>query len=155
MAIMHRDSSEELTHWEPFRGIDRLHEEMNHLFERFLPHSNGEASNLSFVPAAEMEETDDAIHLKLEVPGMSAKDLNVEVTDASVVIQGERKSESRTEEKGMIRSDFSYGQFERRLALPSPVQSDQVQAECKNGVLSLTLPKVASEPRQAVKIAVS
>lgn len=155
MAIMRRDSLEELAHWEPFRGIDRLQEEMNHLFDRLLPHDSGNGDSLAFIPSAEMEETDEAIHLRLEVPGMEAKDLNVEVTDTSVLVQGERKSESQTEEKDMIRSEFSYGRFERRLPLPAPVQTQHVKAECKNGVLSLTLPKVASEPPTAVKIAIN
>ncbi len=152
MAIIQRDPLEELTHWEPFRGIERLQQEMNRLFDRFLPGDNGEIRSLTFVPSAEMEETDDAIHLRLEVPGMEAKDLNVEVTDSSISIKGERKSESKTEEKGMVRSEFHYGKFERRIPLPAHVQTDKVQAECKNGLLNLTLPKVESEQRKAIKV---
>lgn len=155
MAIIQRDPLEELTHWEPFRGMESLQREMNRLFDRFLPMGNGEIRSLTFVPSAEMEETDDAIHLRLEVPGMEAKDLNVEVTDSSISIKGERKSESKTEEKGMVRSEFHYGKFERRIPLPAHVQADKVQAECKNGLLSLTLPKVESEQRKAVKVNVS
>jgi HSP20 family protein len=155
MAIIQRDPLEELTHWEPFRGIESLQREMNRLFDRFLPGGNGEIRSLTFVPSAEMEETDDAIYLRLEVPGMEAKDLNVEVTDSSISVKGERKSESKTEEKGMVRSEFHYGKFERRIPLPAHVQTDKVQAECKNGLLSLTLPKVEAEQRKAVKVNVS
>jgi HSP20 family protein len=86
---------------------------------------------------------------------MEAKDLNVEVTDESVLVMGERKSESKTEEKGIVRSEFHYGKFERRIPLPSHVQTDKVQAECKNGMLKLTLPKVESEKRKAVKVDIS
>jgi HSP20 family protein len=152
MALVRRDPLEELTHWEPFRGIESLQREINRLFDRLIPSGNGEIRSLTFVPSAEMEETDDAIHLKLEVPGMEAKDLNVEVTEESVLIKGERKSESKTEEGGVLRSEFHYGKFERRIPLPVHIQAGQVQAECKNGILTLSLPKVESEQRKAVKV---
>lgn len=155
MAIIHRDPIEEMAHWEPFRGVESLQREINRLFDRLLPSGNGETRSLTFIPSAEMEETDDAIHLKLEVPGMEAKDLNVEVTEESILIKGERKSESKTEAKGVIRSEFHYGKFERRLPLPAHIQTAKVQAECKNGVLNLTLPKIESEQRKSVKVNVT
>ena len=155
MAIIHRDPLEEMAHWEPFRGVENLQREVNRLFDRLLPSGNGEIRSLTFVPSAEMEETDDAIHLKLEVPGMESKDLNVEVTEESILIKGERKSESKTEAKGIIRSEFHYGKFERRIPLPAHIQTDKVQAECRNGMLSLTLPKIESEQRKSVKVSVT
>ncbi|MGA7932581.1 MAG: Hsp20/alpha crystallin family protein [Kovacikia sp.] len=152
MAIIQRDPLEELTHWEPFRGIESLQREMNRLFDRLVPAGNGEIRSLTFIPSAELEETDDAIRLKLEVPGMESKDLTVEVTEESISIKGERKSESKTEDKGVVRSEFHYGKFERRVPLPAHIQTDKVQAECKNGILNLMLPKVESEKRKAVKV---
>jgi HSP20 family protein len=152
MAIIHRDPLEEITHWEPFRGVENLQREINRLFERLTPGGNGEIRSLTFMPSAEIEETDNEIYLKLEVPGMEAKDLTVEVSDESILIAGERKSESKTEEKGIVRSEFHYGKFERRIPLSSHVQKDQVQAECKNGMLMLTLPKLESEKRKTVKV---
>lgn len=155
MAIIQRDPLEEIAHWEPFRGIENLQREINRLFDRLLPSSNGEIRALTFAPSAEIEETDDAIHLKLEVPGMEAKDLTVEVTERAVSIKGERKSESKTEDKGVVRSEFHYGKFERSIPLPTPIQTDKVRAECKNGLLNLTLPKVESGQQKAVKVDIS
>ena len=155
MAIMQRDSLDKLTHWEPFRGIEQLHQEMNHLFDRLLQEGNGSERSLTFTPSAELEETDQEIHLKLEVPGMEAKDLDVEVTESTVSIKGERKSESKTEEKGVVRSEFRYGSFERVIPLPAPIQTANVQANYKNGLLTLTLPKVQSAPQSTVKVNVS
>lgn len=152
MAITQRDPLEELVHWEPFRDVSSLQREMNRLFDRFLPSSNGEMRSLTFIPSAEMEETNDAVHLKLEVPGMEARDLDVQVTEEWVAIKGERKSESKSEEKGVVRSEFHYGKFERKIPLPAHIQTDHVQAECKNGVLILTLPKVESEQQKSVKV---
>ena len=151
MAITRWQPLKEMEHWEPFREMESLRQEMNHLFERFIPHGNGDSEH-ALMPSAEMEETADAILLKLEIPGLEAKDLDVQVTEDSVTIRGERKSESRTEEKGMIRSEFHYGKFERMISLPAHVQNDQVKAEYKSGILNLTLPKVESEKKVAVKV---
>lgn len=155
MPITRWEPLEELTHWDPFRGVESLQREMNQLFDRFMPTGDGLNKTLRFIPSAEMDETDDAFQLKLEVPGMEAKDLSVDVTETSVSISGERKSESKTEEKGVTRSEFHYGKFERRIPLPAHIQTDQVQAECKNGILRLTLPKVEAEKRKAVKVSIS
>jgi HSP20 family protein len=138
--------------WEPMRSLRQMQQRMNRLMEQFMPSTDGEISAFTSIPSAEMEETADDIRLKLEIPGMEAKDLNVEVTEDSVSISGERKSETKTEEKGMVRSEFHYGKFERIIPLPAYVQNDKVQAEYKNGILTLTLPKVEAEKRKAVKI---
>ncbi|HSM83368.1 MAG TPA: Hsp20/alpha crystallin family protein [Nodosilinea sp.] len=155
MAIMQRDSLDKITHWEPFRGIEQLHQEMNHLFDRLMQEGDGDGRSLTFIPSAELEETDQAIQLKLEVPGMEAKDLDVEVTESTVSVKGERKSESKTEEKGVVRSEFRYGTFERLIPLPVPIQTANVQATYKNGLLTLTLPKVESAPQSTVKVNIS
>jgi HSP20 family protein len=141
-----------LVRWEPLREIETLHRDMNRLFDRLLSSDGGEGVGLSFVPAAEMEETNDAIHLKLEVPGLEPKDINVEVTAESVSISGERKSETRIEDNGITRSEFRYGRFERVIPLPSRIQNDKVYAEYKNGILSLTLPKAEDEKHKVVKV---
>jgi HSP20 family protein len=160
MAITRWEPFSELERWEPFRWepwreLERMQQQMNRLFERLRPGGNSEVGALAFMPTAEMEETDDTVYLKLEVPGLEAKDLDIEVTEESVFISGERKSETKTEEKGMYRSEFRYGKFERQIPLPAHVQSDQAKAEYKNGVLTLTLPKVEGEKRKVVKVNVS
>ncbi|QHG15695.1 Hsp20/alpha crystallin family protein [Nostoc sp. ATCC 53789] len=139
--------------WEPFREIDTLQRQMNRLFDRLMPTTNGgERPGFIFSPAAELEETDDAIRLKLEVPGLEAKDINVEATPESISITGERKTETKSEENGITRSEFRYGKFQRIIPLPSQIQNDKVQAEYKNGILQLTLPKAESEKHKAVKV---
>jgi HSP20 family protein len=126
-----------LVRWEPFREIDSLQKEMNRLFDAFTPTTfgDGEKTGLSRIPAAEMTETNDAIHLKLEVPGLDKKDINVEVSADSVSISGERKSESKTEENGVTRTEFHYGNFHRVIPLPVRIQNTNVTAEYKDGIL--------------------
>ncbi|MGB6168036.1 MAG: hypothetical protein WBF52_10655, partial [Geitlerinemataceae cyanobacterium] len=69
-----------LIRWQPFREIDSLQREMNRLFDRAIVPADLESMETAFVPAAELSETPEAIHLKLEVPGIEAKDLDVQVT---------------------------------------------------------------------------
>jgi HSP20 family protein len=159
MPITRWEPFQELEHWEPFREpfreLDRIQRQMNRLFDRLGPMDKGERAPLDFIPAAEMTESADTVQLKLEIPGLEAKDLTVEVTEDSVSISGERKSETETEENGVVRSEFRYGKFQRMMSLPVHVQNDKVQAEYKNGILLLTLPKVAGEQKKAVKIDIS
>ncbi len=141
-----------LIRWEPFREVESLQREMNRLFDAMNPSSDGVSNNLVFAPAAELQETSDAIHLKIEIPGLEAKDLDVQVTAEAVSIRGERRSESKTEEKGVFRTEFRYGKFQRVIPLPVRIQNDKVEAEYKNGVLTLNLPKAEEEKNKIVKI---
>lgn len=142
-----------LVRWQPFREMQDVQREMNRLFEDMLTPStqtNGLAS--AFSPAAELEETADAYQLKLEVPGMEPNDIDIEVTAEAVAIKGERKTEKKEEGKGMTRTEFRYGHFQRILPLPGRIDNQNVSAEYKNGILHLTLPKVEAEKNKVVKV---
>jgi HSP20 family protein len=141
-----------LIRWEPFREVESLQREMNRLFDTLTPSSEGAVAGSAFTPAAEMHETPEAVHLRIEVPGLEAKDLNVQVSAEAVAISGERKSENRAEDKGVVRSEFRYGKFQRVIPLPTRIQNNSVVAEYKNGVLNLTLPKAEEEKNKVVKV---
>ena len=141
-----------LVRWNPWLEVDTMQRQINRLFEQAsLPATSGTRS-LYRVPAAEIKNTEDAIHLKLEVPGMEAKDIDVQVTENAVFISGERKTENKTEEKGVTRSEFQYGKFQRRIQLPARIQNTNVTAEYKDGILNLTLPKTEQEKNKVVKV---
>ncbi len=141
-----------LVRWNPWREMATLQQQMNRLFDESLVPATGWERSLVRVPAAEMEETKDAIHLRLEVPGIEAKDLDVQVTENAVSISGERKEETKTEENGVTKSEFHYGKFQRVIPLAARIQNTQVQAEYKDGILSLTLPKAEEEKNKVVKV---
>jgi HSP20 family protein len=161
MAITRWEPFRGLERWEPFREVEGLKHEMDRLLERLgrtegerlMPMGNGE--RFMIVPSAEMKETPEEIHLKLEIPGLEAKDLDIEVTEQSVSISGERKSETKTEEQGMVRSEFRYGKFQRIIPLPARIKNDVVNAEYKDGILTLTLPKAEEEKHKTVKVSVN
>ncbi len=143
-----------LIRWEPLREIDTLQREVNRLFDSMTPALERGANGSAFLPAAELHETPDALQLKLEIPGMEPQDLDVQVTAEAVSVSGERRSETKTEEKGVTRSEFRYGSFRRVIPLPVRIQNDRVEAEYKNGILSLTLPKAEAEKNRVVKVQV-
>jgi HSP20 family protein len=142
-----------LARYNPFHELETLQRRMNHLFdESILPHWDWKEDSLSFTPAAELSETDEAVLLKLEVPGMQAEDLDIQVSKDTVSITGERKVENRSEDNGVTRSEFRYGKFQRIISLPALVKNTDVKAEYKDGILHLTLPKAEEEKNKVVKV---
>ncbi len=159
MSIVRRDPLRGLARWqpfgwEPFHELETLRSEMDRMFERWMPDAAGE-DGLAFIPSVEMDETDAEIHLKIEVPGLEANDLTVEVTEDSVSVKGERKSESESESEGTIRSEFHYGRFKRMIPMPTLIQPDHVEANYDKGVIKLTLPKSDKEERKSIKVTIS
>ena len=102
-------------------------------------------SSLKKAETAELDETDDSYSLKLEVPGLELDDINIEATAEAIAISGERRSETKSEQSGLSRTEFRYGKFQRVIPLPGRIQNQQVSAEYKNGILHLTLPKAEGE----------
>jgi HSP20 family protein len=132
--------------------MNAIQRQLNRLFEEDMLPSNIVERTFARVPAAELQETDDALHLKLELPGIEAKELDVQVTEKSVYISGERKSETKTEDKGGTKSEFQYGKFQRLIPLPTRIQNTNVTADYKDGILHLTLPKAEEEKKKVVKL---
>ncbi|KST65227.1 Hsp20/alpha crystallin family protein [Mastigocoleus testarum] len=141
-----------LVRYNPSNEFQSLERSFNRLFDDLIPVNFRELTNFTKTPAAELTETDDALHLKLEVPGMEAKDLDIQVMEDSVSISGERKSETKTEDDGNTRSEFSYGKFYRVIPLNTRIQNTKVTAEYKDGILNLTLPKTTEEKNKVVRV---
>ncbi len=142
-----------LVRYHPWQEMNSLPRQLNRLFDDALTSDNWDNfGNLSKVPAAELTETDDALYLKLEVPGMEAKDLDIQVMANRVAIIGERKSETKSKSNGNTRSEFRYGKFSRVIPLPARIQNTDVTAEYQDGIINLTLPKSEEEKNKVVKV---
>ncbi|MEM7757616.1 MAG: Hsp20/alpha crystallin family protein [Cyanobacteria bacterium P01_A01_bin.40] len=138
-----------LVRYNPWQEMTSFQRQLNRLFDDALVPANWDGfDNLAKIPAAELNETDDALHLKLEVPGMEAKDLDIQVMADRVAISGERKSEINEK----TRSEFRYGKFQRVIPLPVRIQNTNVTADYKDGILNLTLPKAEEEKNKVVKV---
>ncbi|MBE9177191.1 Hsp20/alpha crystallin family protein [Oculatella sp. LEGE 06141] len=146
--------------WDPFREMDILRRQMNRLFYD-LEATNRDSSDVTqgidtaWVPAVELQDTGSELILRAEVPGIDAKNLDVQVMRDAVAIAGEHRSEKRTESEGHFRSEFRYGSFRRVIPLPMQVQNDQVKADLKDGILTLALPKVEAERNRVFKVSLT
>lgn len=131
--------------------LDSIREEMEELFSRalgeedFLP-----ISRIS--PALDLAETDKAIEIQMDVPGLEAKDIDIQVHGTMLTISGERKEEHETKGKTYHRVERRTGSFSRLVTLPCPVMEDAVEAHYKNGILTVKLPK--TDEAKSRKIAV-
>jgi HSP20 family protein len=131
-----------LSHFDPLANL-RLFEDA---FTRLLSEP---ASNRPWSPAVDIYETDNELVLKADLPEVDSKDIDVRVENGTLSIAGERKFEQKSESKGFHRIERSYGSFVRSFAVSNTFDTDQVNAQYRNGVLTVTLPKrEAAKPRQ-------
>ena len=125
--------------------LSRLRNEVDRLFDDFparWPRLDfGRFAAALPAPAIEMTETAKAYKLTVEVPGMDASDIDVNVEGGKLVISGEKKEEREEKEESYSYSERSYGAFERRIELPSGADAESIKAKVRKGVLNITLPK--------------
>lgn len=138
-----------IRYWQPFREIESLRRQIDHAFDELTNSANDPQS--AWTPAIELIDGGDNFLLRAQLPGMSGKDLDVQVTREAVAISGEYRSQ-QDQAQGYLHSEFRYGKFQRVIPLPVAIQNDQVQADFKDGILTLTLPKVTEARNRVVKI---
>ncbi|MGK7872254.1 MAG: Hsp20/alpha crystallin family protein [Xenococcaceae cyanobacterium] len=141
-----------LIRWQPFQEMEHLRRQMDQMFDELTGFNRGYETIAGWKPAVELEEIEDRLILRAEVPGIEAKDLDIDVSRDAVAIRGEHRYGKKTEDKGFFRSELRYGKFERIINLPVEIEQEKVQAEFKNGILTLTLPKVEDTRRNVVKV---
>jgi len=131
-------------------GLATLHHEMDDLFDSFFSGLDRPFAGYKAWPAIDVAEEDNAIVVRAEVPGCKAEDIDISVFGNRLTISGEKKLTEEKKEKGYYHVESSYGSFRRELTLPTDVDQDKIDAVCKDGVLSITLPK--AEKSKAVKV---
>jgi len=144
----------------PFTLMRRFSEQMDNLFADFglgrgllAPIEKG--TNLAqglWSPQVEMFERGKNIVVRADLPGLTKDDVNVEVADNGITIEGERKNENEEKGEGYYRSERAYGRFYRRLPLPEGVKAEDAQATFRNGVLEITMPAAKPEQRKSRRL---
>lgn len=126
--------------WPTFGRLLNLNDELDRLFETPLQ---------AWAPALDVHEDKDKFTVNLELPGLKREDIEVHLEDGSLIISGERKSETVSEGTEVHRQERYYGKFSRALTLPTAVAADKVKAAYKDGILTVTLPKAEeAKPKQ-------
>jgi HSP20 family protein len=143
-----------ITRWDPYREVVALQNRVNSLF-RDLNEGDDPVAAASFVPAVDIYEDAHKVVLKLEVPGVEQKDLDVRVENHTLTVKGERNFEKEEKEENFHRIERRYGSFYRAFTLPSTVDTENVAASYNAGVLKLELKKKPeAQPKQIqVKVA--
>jgi HSP20 family protein len=143
-----------LTRWEPFREFSTLQDRMNRLFRESFSDPGRDESLVasSFAPAVDVYEDEHNVTLKIEVPGIDEKDIDIRVENNLLTVHGERKIEKEEKEENYRRVERQYGSFTRTFTLPNTVDTDNVQASYDKGVLKINLPKKAEAKPKQIKV---
>jgi HSP20 family protein len=142
-----------ITRWDPFRELATLQDRMNRLFQETAGSGETSLTNSgAFIPPVDVYEDEHGLRLKLEVPGIEEKDLDVRIENNVLTIRGERKFEKEEKEENFHRIERRYGSFARSFTLPNTIDVEKVGAEYKNGVLSLQLAKKAEAKPKQIKV---
>src|ERR1700731_4841579 len=146
-----------LSRWEPFRELSTMQDLMNRMSrlsrESHSPEGPEDAlTTTSFAPPVDIYEDEHTITLKLEVPGIDEKDINVHIDNNTLTVQGERKIEKEEKEENFRRIERQYGSFTRSFTLPSSVDPTQVMAHYDQGMLKISLPKKAEAKPKQIKV---
>jgi len=142
-----------LTRWEPFREFATLQDRMNRLFRDSFGEGREEALTTStFAPAVDVYEDEHHITLKVEVPGIEEKDIDVRIENNTLTVHGERKYEKEEKEENYRRVERQYGSFTRSFTLPTTVSTEDVHANYDKGVLKIKLAKKAEAKPKQIKV---
>jgi HSP20 family protein len=145
-----------MTRWEPFHGLNTLHEQVNRFFEDgFAASRAGQADLANWAPAVDIYETENELVVKADLPEVHEKDIDVRVENGTLTIRGERKFSKEVHEDNYLRVERAYGTFTRSFSLPNTVNTEAIKAEYKNGVLTVSMPKREETKPKQIKISVS
>ncbi|MFN0205296.1 MAG: Hsp20/alpha crystallin family protein [Planctomycetota bacterium] len=136
----------------PIRELTRLHDSFDSLFGRRFPQLTTNDQN--FCPALDVSENKDMYLVRVELPGLDAKDINITCDNTRLTIRGEKRSDREEKEKTYHRIERSYGTFTRTLELPSPFDETKVNAVFQKGILEIELPKSPEQKGREVQIRV-
>ena len=146
-----------LIRWEPARELNTIQNEMNRLFNTFFEtapaQGNDSAAGRRWIPAMDLAENEHDFVLRVDLPGLSEDDVNIELEDNVLTISGQRKAEHEERKEGYYRVERTFGRFSRSLTLPEGIDPEKVDAHFDRGVLEVTIPK--PEQRKPRKVTIS
>ncbi len=139
----------------PVGNLFSLHNEMGKIFGDLFASQENETSgdSTSWMPTVDISETENGFELLAELPGVTKDDVHISVKDDLLTIKGEKRQEKTDDSKDYRRIERHYGSFERKFTLPPKVEADNIKAEFKDGVLTLSIPKPEDVKPKEIPIA--
>ena len=139
--------------WDPLQELNAMQERMNRLFELSRGRVYGAPLAAGgWQPAVDIYEDAAEVVVKMELPEVDQKDIDVRIEEQTLIIEGERRLEREEARHNYLRIERSYGPFHRTFSLPASVDQDQVHASCEMGVLKIVLPKKPSAKARQVEV---
>ncbi len=143
--------------WDPFRNVAALQDRINRIFDESFSRTadlDDDISMSAWKPLVDIYETDEAIILKAELPGIKKDDVSVEVKDNVLTLKGVRTEEKEIKEKNYYRKERAFGTFSRSFNLQHRIQPDKIKARFKDGVLKIEIPKPEEEKPKQITVKV-
>lgn len=145
-----------ITHWDPFRNLTTLQDQVNRLFEGSFSQGRGAQSDLAtWAPAVDIFEAQNELVAKVDLPGVDEKDIDIRLENNTLTIRGERKFEKSVNEDNYLRVERAYGSFTRTFSLPNTINAEGINATYSNGVLTVHMPKREESKPKQVKVNVA
>ena len=142
-----------LSAWrEPFPAFPMIREEMGDLLSRVWGNGAEEWFGGTLTPSVDVSETDGTVEVRMDLPGVKANEIEIQINNNVLTISGERKEEKEEKGRTFHRVERRIGSFSRSLALPAAVAEDKVNAEYHEGVLKVTLPKTEQSKAHKIKV---
>ena len=134
-------------------GTGPLRQEMERFFDRFFEPGDSESFAVGeWAPRLDLSETKDALIVKVEVPAIDPKEIQLSIMEGVLTVKGEKKEEKEDRDEKYYRVERTYGSFSRSVRLPAPIDENKVSASFKNGLLTVTLPKTPAARITAIPI---
>lgn len=144
-----------MARWDPFRELETLRENVNRLFSESMGGQRREhPAARVWAPPVDVIEDEGSIIVRVDLPGMKREDIDIELSDGTLTIRGERKFDTEENKENYARVERVYGQFQRAFTIGVPVDSTGVKAGYKDGVLEVTIPKAEEVKPKKVEVAV-
>ena len=138
--------------WEPFRSFKPFYGDFGSWFDEAAENTAGDGH---WHPSVDVYETDDSYVLKADLPGVTKEDIKIDINKNTLTIKGEKKSEEKVEKENYVRVERSYGSFSRSFSLSDKVNTENIKANYKDGVLEITLPKKEEVKPKEIKVEVN
>jgi len=143
--------------WDPFQDLNELQERMNRLFEESIARTRSVEDGLltgTWSPSVDIHETDEGLVLIAELPGVAKEDIHIDIKENLLILKGERKRDVNVKEENYYRMERYYGPFSRTFTFPYPVESEKIEANLKDGLLEIQLPRQKEQETKAITVEV-
>lgn len=144
----------QIARWDPFQAIDKMHDEMGDVVERTFGRVDWPRALGTTAGAMNIHEMDKEYEIQVQVPGYKENEINLEFSDDTLTISGEKKTEEKEEKKNTIRREWAHASFSRQVRFAQPIMDEKVEAKLSDGTLTITAPKVEPVKPKIKKIEV-